>query len=127
MLLVRHPGVGDPAVQDAWETLIAFVRRRVLIDEYNMDPQLMYEYTRDLGPIDWRNGHAHALYWSRRGSQLGESRVANEDDIYKIINNDRIQLQAMQGLARYGRMTFDPFSHDLPSRFAEPRWIDTIE
>ncbi|MBT8485981.1 MAG: hypothetical protein KJO43_10405, partial [Phycisphaerae bacterium] len=117
----------DPEVQDAWATLMNFTRKRVLMDEYNMSPQLMYEYTRDLGPIDWRHGQAHALYWSRRGSQYGEPRVMNDDDIYKVINNDRLQVQAMQDLARYGRITFDPFSTELPSRFAEPRWIETID
>ncbi|MCZ6493512.1 MAG: hypothetical protein O6933_05470, partial [Planctomycetota bacterium] len=33
----------DPEAQPAWDTLIAHVRKRVLVDEYNMDPQLMYE------------------------------------------------------------------------------------
>jgi hypothetical protein len=33
----------------------------------------------------------------------------------------------MQDLARYGRITFDPFSSELPSRFPDPRWIDTID
>jgi hypothetical protein len=117
----------DPEFAEAWETLLRFIRKRVLIDEYNMDPQLMYEFTRDLGPIDWRNAQAHALYWSRRGSLIAERRVLREDDIYKVLNNDRTQIQAMQGLARWGRMTFDPFSSELPSRFPESRWIETID
>ena len=33
---------------------------------------------------------------------FGELRVANDDDVYKILNNDRLQMQAMQDLARYG-------------------------
>lgn len=117
----------DPEAQEAWTTLLAHVRKRVLIDEYNMDPQLMYRYTRDLGPIDWRHGQAHALYWSRRGTEIAEARVLNENDIYKVMNNDRINVQAMQDLARYGRISFDPFSHEMPARFPEPQWIDTIE
>lgn len=117
----------NPEHAEAWETLLQFVRKRVLIDEYNMDPKLMYEFTRDLGPIDWRNAQAHALYWSRRGSILAERRVLREDDVYKVLNNDRTQIQALQGLARWGRMSFDPFSTELPSRFPESRWIETIE
>ena len=118
----------DPEVQDALEALIAHVRRRVLKDEYNMDPQLMYEYTRDYGPIDWRHGQAHALYWALTGSRRGEDRVRPlEDDIYRIVNNDRLQIQAMQGLARWGRVSFDPFSSDLPSRLPDPRWIEVID
>ncbi len=117
----------DPDLNEQWETLLAHVRKRVLKDDYNMDPQLMYRYTKELGPIDWRHGQAHALYWSRRGTERGEARVLNEGDIYKVVNNDRINVQAMQDLARYGRISFDPFSRELPSRFPEPRWIDTIE
>jgi len=118
----------DPESQAAWDTLLAHVRKRVLLDAYNMDPQLMYEYTRDYGPIDWRSGYAHALYWVLTGSEQGEERVAvSEDDIYRIVNNDRMKLQAMQGLARWGRISFDPFSTDWVSRFPDPRWIEAID
>jgi hypothetical protein len=116
----------DPQLQAGWEMLLRHVRKRVLLDEYNMDPQLMLELTRDYGPIDWRNAQAHAFYWSARGQRYGEARTATVEDIYKIINNDRQFLQSMQGLARSGRITFDFFSNDLPARFPEPRWIDTI-
>jgi len=117
----------DPARAEAWQTLLQHVRKKVLREEYNMDPQRMYEYTRDLGPIDWRHAQGHALYWARRGAEVAESRVANEDGVYKIVNNDRMQLQAMQALAREGRIRFDPFSEELPNRYMEPRWIDTID
>ena len=118
----------DPESQEAWDTLLAHVRKRVLLDEYNMDPQLMYEYTRDYGPIDWRSGYAHALYWVVKGSEQGEERVAvSEEDIYRVVNNDRMKLQAMQGLARWGRISFDPFSTDWVSRFPDPRWIAVID
>jgi hypothetical protein len=118
---------GDPDTAEAWDTLVRHVRKRVLIDDYNMDPSLMADFTEELGPIDWRHAQAHALYWSTKGSMFGEPRTAREDDIYNIVNNDRLRLQSMQDLARYGRITFDPFSNELPSRFAEPRWIPTIE
>ncbi len=118
----------DPEYREAWEALLAHVRKRVLLDDYNMDPQLMYEFTRDTGPIDWRHGSAHALYWSLRGSRFGEERVAvSEDDVYRIVNNDRSKLQAMQDLARYGRVSFDPFSADWVARFPDPRWIGVID
>lgn len=116
----------DPEAADAWKTLLQHVRKRVLKDDYNMDPALMLEITERFGPVDWRHGQAHALYWSFRGTRYGEPRVLNVDDIYKVINNDRVQLQAMQDLARSGRISFDPFSNELPSRFPDPRWVDTI-
>lgn len=118
--------ITDPELADAWETLIAHTRKRILIDDYNMNPTKMFEYTREIGPIDWRVAQSHALYWSRLGSQIGELRQTNDDDIYKIVNNDRIQLQAMQGLARHGRVFYDPFSPEMPSRLPDPRWVDGI-
>ncbi|MHC4081774.1 MAG: hypothetical protein ACYTAU_06895 [Planctomycetota bacterium] len=128
-VFVTFDGIAsDPELQEAWDTLLAHVRKRVLLDEYNMDPQLMYEYTRDFGPIDWRHGQAHALYWVLTGSEQGEQRVAvSEEDVYRIVNNDRMKLQAMQGLARWGRVSFDPFSTDWVSRFPDPRWIEVID
>jgi len=116
----------DAAAQPALKELLAHVRKRVLLDEFNMDPQVMYEYTRDYGPIDWRHGQAHALYWSLRGRELGELRSFTEENIYKIVNNDRLVLQGMQALARHGRITFIAFSNELPSRMPEPLWIDAI-
>ena len=118
----------DPVYAEAWNALVAHVRKRVLLDDYNMDPQLMYEYTRDFGPIDWRHGQAHALFWSLKGSDEGEDRIAlNVEDVYRIVNNDRLKLQAMQGLARWGRINLDPFSNDWVSRLPDPRWIDVID
>lgn len=118
----------DPQYEAAWSTLLAHTRKRVLKDEYNMDPDAMYRYTRDYGPLDWRHGEAHALYWTTRGMELGEARVRvfGNEQRYRIINNDRIRLQSMQALARWGRISFDPFSAELPGRFPEPKWVDTI-
>jgi hypothetical protein len=107
--------------------VVSFLRKRVLLDSYNMDPQLMYEFTRDTGPLDWRHPAAHALYWARRGSQLGEHRITDELDIAKIINNDRTEIQAMQALARSGLVGFDPFSGDNVTRLNDPRWIKVID
>jgi len=117
----------DPEYADVWKMLLAHVRKRVLLDDFNMDPQLMYEYTRDFGPIDWRHGAAHALYWSLKGSEEGDERVLNEDDVYRIVNTDRLKLQSMQALARWGRVDFDPFSSDWATRLPDPRWIDVID
>ncbi|MDP7006542.1 MAG: hypothetical protein QF718_10085 [Phycisphaerales bacterium] len=115
----------DDEYREAWETLIATYRKQVLKDEYNMDPQLMYDYTRDCGPLDWRHPQAHALYWGRRGADVGKGRL-KADDIYKVLNTDRIQLQALQALARSGRISYDPFSQEIPGRFPDPRFIDSV-
>jgi hypothetical protein len=115
----------DPQYQNAWKMLLATYRKQVLKDEYNMDPHLMYEYTRDCGPLDWRHPQSHALYWSRRGAEAGKARL-KANDIYNLLNTDRVQLQALQGLARSGRISYDPFSQEAPGRFPDPRFIDSV-
>ena len=115
---------GDPQLQAGWDALLPHMRHRRLVERYNMDPQLMYEYTRDLGPIDWRHPQAHALYWSRTGGKRGERRV-REEKIHHAINTDRQQLHSLQDLARGGRVMYDPFSPGMPGRFPEPLFTDT--
>ena len=115
----------DPKYTSAWQLLLATYRKQVLKDEYNMDPQLMYEYTKIGGPLDWRHPQTHAFYWARRGAEVGKGRFKTED-VYKILNTDRVQLQALQALARSGRISYDPFSKEVPGRFPDPRFIDAV-
>jgi len=119
--------MGDPENREAAVQLTLFLRKKILLEEYNMDPQLMYEYTRDTGPLDWRHPQAHALYWARRGSEFGDSRYKEDDNLPKIMNNDRIFIQSMQALARTGTMNVDPFSEDNPGKLADNRWIDVLD
>ncbi|MDZ4753374.1 MAG: hypothetical protein SGJ11_02630 [Phycisphaerae bacterium] len=118
---------GDPARKETVDAFIAFLRRKVLNEAYNMDARLMWQYTRDAGPLDWRHPAAHAMYWARRGGQLASLRYAIEDNISKIVNNDRIEIQAMQALARSGIISYDAVSNDNPTRLSDPRWIKLIE
>ncbi len=115
----------NPKYKDAWKILIATFKKQALKDAYNMDPQLMYEYTRDTGPLDWRHPQTHALYWGRRGAEVGKGRL-KANDIYKTLNIDRVQLQALQALARTGKIYYDPFSQEVPGRFPDPRFIDSV-
>lgn len=117
----------DESRRESWSRLLAFIRKKTLREEYNMEARLMYEYTRDLGPIDWRHASAHSLYWARLGSQRAERRAHNDDDLFKIINNDRMQAHAMQDLARFGLVSFDPLANDNPSRLPDTRWIRVID
>ncbi len=119
--------LGNPENREAAVQLTLFLRKKVLLEDYNMDPQLMYEYTRDTGPLDWRHPQSHALYWARRGSEFGDSRYKEDDNLPKIMNNDRIFIQAMQALARTGTMNVDPFSEDNPGKLADNRWIDVLD
>jgi hypothetical protein len=119
--------LGDPAMAPARQHLLAFLRKKVLREDYNMDPARMAEYIRDWGPLDWRHPQAHAFYWGKIGSEEGGARYTTEDDVYKIINNDRLTIQAMQAMNHSGMMGVDPFSNDNPSRMHDNRWIKSIE
>ena len=119
--------LADPARRKQVRNFFSFLRKKVLREEYNMDPGIMYEYTRDLGPLDWRHPQSHALYWARLGTERGSKRYEGENDVHKVINNDRIWLQAMQGLSRSGLMSVDPFSNENPGRLTDPRWIKSID
>ena len=117
----------DPASQQALDALVTYLRKRVLLDDYNMDPARMARYTREFGPFDWRHPQSHAFYWSKMGSEIGSERYNNDEDIYRILNDDRTTLQSMQALAHTGLMRVDPFSTDNPTRIYDPRWIGSID
>jgi len=117
---------GDPARKEAGDAVVSFLRKRVLLDSYNMDPALMARYTAETGPLDWRHPAAHALYWARRGAEFGGERI-DDENVFKRLNNDRIEIQAMQSLARSGLVGFDPFSGDNVTRLNDPRWIKVID
>ncbi|TVS07452.1 MAG: hypothetical protein EA423_04180 [Phycisphaerales bacterium] len=108
--------VEDERFADAWPALLNHVRRRVLIDHYNMEPSRMIRYTRRFGPIDWRHPAAHALYWTTRGVELSLRRVEdrNQDD-FDFINTDRQVMHALQELYRFGDLYFSYLYHVFPS------------
>ncbi|MEM9066247.1 MAG: hypothetical protein AAGB51_12240 [Planctomycetota bacterium] len=98
----------DPAYEDAWDTLIRTVRRRVLIENYHMDPRRMARYIRKFGPIDFRHPAGHGAYWSHKGTELS-LRVANEQnaDDLDVVNTDRGTMHSLQELYRSGEIYFD--------------------
>lgn len=98
----------DARLEPAWEVYIAYLRKRVLLDQYNMDPARMARYTRDFGPLDWRHPAAHSLYWSRLGVERGLGRVEeqNKKD-YDFVNTDRLVMQSIQELFRSSEIYFD--------------------
>lgn len=113
----------DEALREPLDKLIAFLRKKVLRDDYNMDAAVMARFTKEVGPFDWRHPQSHAFYWAKLGSEVGGERYDNVDNIYKAMNNDRIWAQAIQGLAQNGLMSFDPLGNDNPTRLNDPRWI----
>lgn len=98
----------DPELQEAWDLLLSHLRKRILVDEYNMEPLRMARYTRKYGPIDWRSPGAHALYWGQRGVERGMTRDAGEP--FDRLNSDRIVLQSIQDMRRHGDVEYNIIS-----------------
>ena len=100
--------VADPALQSAWEAYIPFARRFLIESEYHMDISQMIRYTRKYGPIDWRVPAAHALYWGAQGVERALLRITKQSEKdFDFVNTDRIVIQALQDLYRYGQVYFD--------------------
>jgi len=108
--------VADPSLASAWEALLPYLRRKVLVDEYNMDPYRMIRYTRKYGPLDWRHPGAHSLYWSAKGVEGALLRVdqRNAED-FDFLNVDRQIMHSIQLLYRSGQIYFSYLSHVMPT------------
>ncbi len=100
--------VEDPEMAPGWQALLAYLRRRTLIDTYHMEPDRMLRYTERWGPLDWRHPAAHGLYWAARGVEKALTRVSdsNKKD-FDFVNTDRMVAQALQELWRSGEIYFD--------------------
>ncbi|CAG0970402.1 hypothetical protein PHYC_01213 [Phycisphaerales bacterium] len=114
--------VDDPGFAKAWPALLAYVRKRVLVRKYHMEPDRMVEYTKTFGPIDWRHYAAHSLYWSQKGVDAGRDRwtEASKRD-FDFINADRVVAQSIQELFRSGDLYFDFFSSSIPGQYT--MWV----
>ncbi|MGD1915638.1 MAG: hypothetical protein ACFCBV_05580 [Phycisphaerales bacterium] len=100
--------VHDPEFEQAWADLLAFTRRRVLTERYNMEPRRMLRYTSTYGPLDWRHPASHALYWGQKGVEGAMTRFdfVNSQN-YDFINTDRMVVHSIQELWRTGNLWFD--------------------
>ncbi|MBX3376331.1 MAG: hypothetical protein KF678_04940 [Phycisphaeraceae bacterium] len=98
----------DPTYQKAWPALLSFLRKRIIIEQYGMEPSRMLRYMEMYGPIDWRHFAAHGLYWAQRGVENALERVtkANKQD-FDFINAGRVAVQSLQELWRSGDLWFD--------------------
>src|SRR5690606_22534304 len=114
----------DTSRQEAWDALLAQQRKRVLRDEYNMEPQRMIRYIRKYGPIDWRHGAAHGLYWGAKGVEGAITRMSerNEED-FDFLNTDRVVVHSVQELWRGGNLYFDYLTTVLDPSAANPFYI----
>lgn len=114
----------DPKQAEAVNALIAFMRAKVLTQQYHMDPQYMYELMDSFGPIDWRHPASHAIYWASLGvEKSGELRDSTKID---VLNTDRNVIHGLQALMHYGRVSYDPFTQRI-AILPDPRFIDSYD
>jgi len=97
--------ITDERYADAWGRLLAQVRRRVLVDECNMEPARMIDYTRRFGPLDWRHACTHSLYWATRGVEEAADRTLRDN--FNSVNTDRTAMHSVQELWRTGDVEYD--------------------
>ncbi len=94
--------------EEDWFAARQHVRKRVLIDAYNMEPVRMLQTVRKFGPADWRMPAAHSLYWGARGTDVGKMEVTfGNADALDFVNSYRLVLQSVQQLWRFGDMYFN--------------------
>lgn len=118
--------IADPRFSpEDGKAVLNFVRRRVLVNDYKMEPERMIRYMREYGPLDWRLPAAHALYWSARGVEESLLRVTKENrSDYDILNTDRLTIQAVQELFRTGSLYFDVINPDFYMTLPNTEYID---
>jgi hypothetical protein len=78
-------------------------RANILKEKYKLDPSFMKEVDREYGPLEWRAGEAHAVYWGAKGLK------AAKDHPDKVKDEDLIQLwrliyQSMQANMFHGKL-----------------------
>jgi hypothetical protein len=127
------PIVLETEQTEAMIGLVHFLRAKVLLREYRMDPRYMASLMDRFGPVDWRHPAAHSLYWSSLGvDRMGGIR---EDTHIDVVNTYRNQVHSLQSLMHMGRLAYDPVGQmDDLGRWTptiglmpEPRFIDGYE
>ncbi|MFG0330653.1 MAG: hypothetical protein ACF8PN_12240 [Phycisphaerales bacterium] len=101
----------EPRYAEVWPALLAHTRKRVLLDNYNMDPEYMRLFMEQFGPLDWRTPQAHSVYWAAIGVERGLGRYQQES--FDQINTDRLLFHSLQDLRRKGRIFYDYLTQEI--------------
>lgn len=110
--------------QKVWPVLLNYIRKRILREDYNMDPEIMLDFTENFGPLDWRSPFAHSFYWAAVGVPRGLSR--RQQARFDRINTDRLMFHSQQALKRGGLIHYDFVTGDI-SWGPDLRFIPTYE
>ena len=134
--LMSSPELADPRAE-----LLAFCRRKVLVERYRLDPEWMVRLMERYGPLDWRHVMSHSIYWATmglhraKGLDLSAIRPALADarlaryvkeggklaDIHTL-NTERNVLNALKALVRAGRIRYDPRFPARQGLILTPDW-----
>ena len=103
-LLTKPDESGE--LRDGLARLMPFLRARVLLENYNMDPAFMHRLMLEYGACDWRNPGSHALYWYAMG--LERAFTLREAGNIDFINTSRGVNQSLQYLFQNGTVLYNP-------------------
>ncbi len=105
----------DESLRPAIDKLLLTLRKRELIDYYNMRPDYMMMVMEGRAggmenpvplPLDWRHPAAHAIYWSQLGVEKSIY-LLNKKNVDKL-NTYRQYIHSVQALVYSGRVQYDP-------------------
>lgn len=111
------------APASAMQALLAYLRAKVLREQYRLDPAFMLQLMTSLVPgrpdlpvpLDWRLPETHSIYWSRYGVDTkGRVKTVTDSD---VLNTDRNTLFALMVMCKRGRLTFE-INRDAPNQSA---------
>ena len=114
--------LNDSQNTEGLRALVSFLRAKVLIEDYHMEPKRMYELMQRFGPMDWRHPASHACYWSAVGvEKAGE--LTNKTKI-DVLNTDRQIIHSLQMLMHTGNISYNPLTGWIDT-VPDPRFIDS--
>ena len=123
----------DPEWADSVEPVLAYLRKEVLRKNYHMDPAFMLHLMEIYGPLDWRHPAAHGCYWSELGVKMASATPSDSDRLSQdrvteidLLNTNRQSIHALQQLAWFGRVVFDPVASRL-DLLPDPRYIPAYD
>ncbi|QDU35302.1 hypothetical protein KS4_33830 [Poriferisphaera corsica] len=114
----------SPSTQMGVNAILAYMRAKVLWENYHMDPGVMYELMEMYGPLDWRHPASHGVYWAFLGVRVsGELQDTTRID---LLNTDRNVIHGLQELMYLGKVSYDPGLTRI-DLLPDPRFIPKYE
>lgn len=107
-----------------FEHLVPHLQRRILEDRYRMDPARMVALMERYGPLDWRHGEPHGIYWTELGVEVGRTLRRREGTNELLVIRSRLHMLA--DLMKTGRVDFDPVTNRV-DLLPDPRFIAAYE